>query len=463
MMQLSYADVARLTGGTLYNSHRASQQLVGVSIDSRSLEAGMMFCAIAGEQHDGHDFIRAAVDRGASGLMVSHRYPELTQLSGDLPVIAVSDTHRGLIKLSCAYRDRVNPVRIGLTGSNGKTTTKEMAYALAHSVDPTTYRSAGNWNNLYGIPLAWCAMPNGTTTAIMEMGISRPGEMAQLAPLVKPGIAAVLNIGPAHLEHLGSLENIAREKLQLISASEQPQLWLNADDDLLIRIATESRLEFKTFGLSPAANITPDQIVSAGFATTVTIRGQVFNLPMVGEHQVRNLLAAYALVTSAGLSLDTIATESISFSTTSLRGERIAVNGMTFVVDCYNANPASMRSGLTTFANSPTTGRRVAIVGDMLELGNRAEQFHREIGQLIAGLEIDVVIVVGSLGATIADEAEASGFAVDSIYRFASSSELNGSISQLLQAQDTVYLKASRGVGLETVIPISQREREEVA
>lgn len=447
---MRFDDAATVIGGTLRPSSIAAAPFTGVSIDSRTVTAGQLFVAIRGARTDGHRYWQQAVDQGAAGLIVEHAYPELSSIPEQVPVIVVRDSHEAMIALAITYRERVAARRAGITGSNGKTTTKEMTAALLQAIEPQTYKSAGNLNNLFGMPLALLAMPLSTKYAVLEMGISTPDEMSALARVAAPHVGVITNVGPTHLEFLGTVENVAREKLQLLSHSgADAPLVINADDPVLYPMAKQQKRTIVTFGFETHAQIRPESHRLVDGHTEVTINGYRYRVPLFGTHQVYNLLAAVGVVEALGLSLKGIDTEKIVFETAPMRGQTVRHGEITWILDCYNANPESVRLGLETFGQTPVSGRRVLILGDMLELGSESAMYHRRVGHQISQQPVDLIILVGPQMRMAADNAVAEGVAAAVLYHFDSVTQAQAPVRELLRAGDVVYLKGSRGIGLE--------------
>ncbi len=451
---MQFDKAAAIVNGTLYNSEAAGRVFRGVSIDSRTVQPGEMFIAIRGERNDGHDFITGALDRGAAGVMVEFAYPRLEHLPGHTPVIAVPHSHEAMMKLAAAYRQTI-PVRIiGITGSNGKTTTKELAYRLILALEEKTYRSPGNLNNLYGAPLALLRMPRDTRFAVMELGISTRTEMPRLAELVKPDVIVLTNVGATHLEFLGSVEAVARAKLQLVElAAEDVPVIVNADDAVLMRETRKVRSRFTTFGIEQAADFKPESIVQdESGGSKVVIENNSFYLPLLGRHQISNLLAAYAAARALGCNLDDVETAALELNTAPWRGQSLQREGIHFIADCYNANPESMKAGVTAFLNLPVTGRRWLILGDMLELGPDAVKYHTEIGRAIARYEFDKLVTVGRLAEHIGRGARAAGIPDNKLLHYGNAGQCVAGSKDMLASGDHVYLKASRGIELEKML-----------
>lgn len=454
MISMELSRLAELVGGSLVQGDHGHRRFAGVSIDSRSIGSGQLFIALRGQRTDGHEYLSQALERGASAVLVESTSANSRALPSSAPVISVPDTHEAMIRLAKAYRDSISAVRIGITGSNGKTTTKEITYTLISSVSPHAYRSPGNLNNLFGAPLAIFAMPQGTRFAVLEMGVSLPGEMSKLADIVKPQIVAITNVGATHLEFLGSVEGVAREKLQLIGASDRDaKLIVNADDPLLMKEASRLGRELITFAVNQPATYRAERVeYSPDGTTTVMIEGHRFRLSLFGSHQMYNLLAGYAIMRTAGLSLDRVDTGAILFTSAPMRGEILHSHGVSFIVDCYNANPASVESGISSFLRYKTAGRRIAILGDMLELGADASSYHRRMGELTASPALGVAVFVGPLSREAYVSALASGRAKADTFHFPDARSCARETAALFQEGDLVFVKGSRGIGLEVVI-----------
>lgn len=443
-----------MTGGTLYNSGTSAKSFTGVSIDSRTVNAEQLFVAIPGERFDGHDFALDAIERGAAGLLVESNWPRLYQVRGDVPVVAVPDSHRAMIDLAHQYRKQSGTKVIGITGSNGKTTTKEFTFALAQAVEQHVYRSPGNFNNLFGMPLALFAMPAHVNLAIMEMGISTPGEMTRLAKLVQPDIVAITNVGASHLEFLNSVEDVARAKLELVSASNPSvPVIINADDLILLNQARKLRDDIITFAIDAPARYKPEWIDHNDNGTTlVKVDGKAFMIRLPGRHQVYNLLAAYALLRTLGYEFQNVDTPSIMLSTAPMRGQTIESGGMRIVADCYNANPESVKAGLDAFFSMRPGIRQVLILGDMRELGEQAAYLHEQIGRALAAFDFHRALMVGPNMRYAIEGAIDEGVSPTRFDHYQTAEECAAAVSSIVKDGDHIFIKASRGTGLDKVL-----------
>jgi UDP-N-acetylmuramoyl-tripeptide--D-alanyl-D-alanine ligase len=454
LISLSFEDLANAIQGKLLPVKSANDIFAGVSIDSRAVKEGELFIAIRGERNDGHAFIDEALKQGAAGLLVDNRFTDVDTLSSQAGVVVVENTHEAMMELAKQYRNNCTAKVVGISGSNGKTTTKEYAFAFLNAVEQNVYRSTGNLNNLFGAPLAIFAMPQNTNVAVMEMGISTSGEMTRLAQIVQPNVAVITNIGPSHLEFLSTVEDVARAKLEIVtSGNSDIPLVVNADDSLLMREAQNVKADLITFAIDAESDYRPEKIAKVDDTRLeITIDGQTFVLNAIGRHQVYNLLAAYAAARTLGYSFDNAATRNIEFSSAPMRGETIEINGIRIINDAYNANPDSVKAGLEAFEAISHTGRRILILGDMLELGDEAERYHQELGESLSEFNFELALVVGPLGQAVIEGAKRAGIAGEKLLGFADSAAAAKKIVNLVEEGDLVYVKGSRGIGLEKII-----------
>ena len=451
---MRFDQLAVATGGTLLSTVNAARKFAGVSIDSRTVRKGQLFVAIRGPNDDGHSYIDAALKNGAAGVVSRLEYHGLEGIPDNVAVVTVPDTHEAMLTLARDYRKQLSARFVAITGSNGKTTTKEFTYRLLEAANVNCFRSPGNLNNLYGVPLAVFAIPWQTEIAVLELGISTMSEMPLLASLVEPDVIAITNVGPSHLQFLESVEAVAKAKLELVqTAAADVPVILNADDKLLMREARKCRPDFITFATDSEADFRPQSVQpEENGASIVRIDGVSFRLTLPGKHQVCNLLAAYAMVKTLGYSLEGVDTMAIQLETSPMRGQVVRRDGITIFADCYNANPESVRAGLDAFFDRLGGGRRVLILGDMLELGDQAAYYHRELGQQLAEREFDLAVLVGPLSKHVMEEATHRGKPQGKFLHFADAESCAHAVSGCVRDGDLVFVKASRGVGLEAVI-----------
>ena len=459
MIKLGFEELAKEIRGKLLPLKSINDIFAGVSIDSRVVKSGELFIAIRGEINDGHAFVDEALKNGAHGLLVDNQFEETASASQKTAVVVVENTHEAMMEMARNYRNKCNVKVLGITGSNGKTTTKEYAFALLNEVEKNVYRSTGNPNNLFGAPLAIFAMPQNSNVAVMEMGISVAGEMTRLARIVQPDLALITNIGPSHLEFLSSVEDVARAKLEIVSSENSDcPLIINADDELLVREANKVKSSLITFAIDARADFKVDSVDSIdkidGSKQKINIDGRSFLLNSLGRHQVYNFLAAYAAVRTLGYDFKNVTTEQINLSSAPMRGETLDLNGIRIINDAYNANPDSVKAGLEAFESLAHTGRRVLILGDMLELGEEALKYHKRLGSLLKDFSFDLALLVGPLSNVVIDGAVEAGIDKEKLIGFADSSDAASEALNLLKQGDLVYVKGSRGIGLENIIDL---------
>ena len=446
-------DAAAATGGSSIGSWAAT----GVSIDSRTLAPGDLFIALRGPNHDGHDFVGAAFERGAAAAIVDREIPYLTTP----PLLQVADTLIGLASLGAAGRNRNSARILAITGSVGKTSTKE-ALRLGLAACNPTFASAGGLNNHWGAPLSLARMPPDAAYGIFELGMNHAGEIAALTRLVRPHIAVITTIEPAHLAFFPSVEAIADAKAEIFGGLEPGGVAvLNRDNPHFARLAAAGRAaaaEVVSFGTHPEATVRLlDCILEA--------RGSIFDvalpdltlrchLPAPGRHWVMNAVAVLAAVIAAGADPRRAAEALAGLEELPGRGRRYELSWqggtLTLIDESYNANPAAMRAALAVFgAMSPAAGaRRVAVLGDMLELGEATERLHRELAEPLAGAKVDRVFLVGRAVAALYDvlpDPSRGGL-------WPTTDEAIPELLRFLRAGDVVMVKGSRGIGLGFIV-----------
>lgn len=461
MISYRFDQLARLTGGTLNNSHHAGAIFNGAVIDSRLAQPGNLFIAIKGERNDGHDYIDQVIARGVVGVMAGLSYPRLEQITGMVAVVGVKDPHEAMIRLAADYRQKLKANFIGITGSNGKTTTKEFIAALLRAFSDKVFASPGNLNNLFGVPLSIFAIPNDTETCVLELGISTKNEMPKLAEIVRPDACVFTNIGASHLEFLSSKAEVAQAKLHMLDyADDNTAVVVNADDPILMAEVVKIRAKFTTFAINQDAEFKPEQIVQLDDGRTrVLIENNPFVIDLPGQHQVYNLLAGYACLRALGYDFTNIETEKIKFASAAMRGELIESGGISFMLDCYNANPESMRASLKTFDAIKTDQRKVIILGDMLELGEQSAEHHRELGRFLTGLKFDLLITAGKMARLIGEAFQEENKSIQVVH-YESSANGAQHIQQQLRRNDLALLKASRGVALEKIYNVYKSQED---
>ncbi len=464
---LTLADLIEgLTGRRPRNATQALQRFV---IDSREVGPGDVFVAFRGEKTDGHFYVSDAFGRGAVAAIVEQEVPiealifdlrhSVTQRAikqWTLPIIfRVDNSLIALQELAKWWRSRLKNLRvIGITGSVGKSSTKELIATVLER-DFVVSKSEGNLNNEIGLPLTLLQLEAKQQRAVLEMGMYARGEIARLAELAQPIVGVITNVGPVHLERLGSIEAIAEAKAELVQAlPPEGVAILNYDDQRVLAMREKTRARVLTYGLDPQADLWADEIVSEGLEGihfTLHYRDEEFHVqvPLLGRHSVHTSLRAAAVGLAEDMSWDHIL-EGLQDHRAQLR--LVAVpgpNGSTILDDSYNASPASMIAALNLLAD--LNGRRIAVLGDMLELGEYEDEGHRMVG-LRAIDAADVLVTVGELGRTIAQEALSNGMASDRVKMCATNDEATAYLNTIVQPGDMVLIKGSRGMHMEDIV-----------
>jgi UDP-N-acetylmuramoyl-tripeptide--D-alanyl-D-alanine ligase len=459
---LTADDLLRLTGGRLLA--RSPRPIRGAAVDSRLVEPGNLFVALPGERTDGHVHLPEAVARGAAGVLVTRPSHDAAAL-GDVTVVRVADGQAALGAVAAGWRRRFKPLVVGITGSIAKTSTKEAA-ATVLGAARRTLRTEGNMNNEIGLPLTLLRLAPEHEAAVLEMGMYVGGEIAELAEMAKPAIGVVTAVQPVHLERIGSLEAVERAKGELLEAlPPDGTAILNADDPIVARMDRRSAARAVRYGFADGADVRADRVTSGGFEgmrfRLRTPAGErAVAIPVPGRLSVHNALAGAAVGLAAGLELDTIVSALAGGWVAPHRAELIRLRGATIVDDSYNASPGSVLAALELLAGLP--GRRVAVLGTMLELGEGHGAGHVTVGEA-AGRTVDLLVVVGPEAHGIVEGARAAGLDAARIHHV---EDVEGALDVLrprLRDGDTVLVKASRGIGLDRVVDALRLELGEAA
>ncbi|MGE5484948.1 MAG: UDP-N-acetylmuramoyl-tripeptide--D-alanyl-D-alanine ligase [Ignavibacteriales bacterium] len=451
MMHFTASEVARICGGRLLSGDPGTL-FTRVVTDSRDGVAGALFVALRGERLDGHEFVPDAIGRGASGALVST--PPGEGLAG-AAVVQVEDALVALGRLAAAHRLKFKGLVVGVTGSVGKTTAKEMISAVL-SVRFKVAKNEGNMNTEIGVPISVFNLSEDYDAGVFELAMRLKGEITYLAGIVRPQIGVITNISETHLERLGTRENIALAKAELLEALPADGLAvLNGDNEWIRRIRSMARCRVVLYGMEPGA-----EVRAAGVA--VDENGTSFDLlaggrstrcfiGIPGGHHVHNALAAACVGLHCGLGVEEIAEGLRAFRQASMRSEFIDAGGIRFINDAYNASPVSTKAALTVLSQV-AAGRRVAVLGNMLELGDYTVPGHRETGEAVAGNGIDVLVAVGNLASDIAGGALAAGMPGSRVHRCKSNGDAVILLKDLLKPGDTVLVKGSRGARMEEIL-----------
>ena len=415
-----------------------------LSTDTRDLPEGCLFLALRGKNFDGHDFVGKAIEAGAVAAVTD------TQV-GDYPCIIAADTGQALLDIASLYRDTFDIPVVGVTGSVGKTTTKELC-ACVLSQKYNTLRTAANLNNEIGCPKTLLGLTKEHGAAVIEMGMNHFGEISRMSRCTKPTVAVITNIGFSHVENLGSQEGILKAKLEMLEGmAEDAPLVTSADDKLLALLKNTLTRPVYTFSTQGnPADVSAEEIKEENGVTTFTIvHGEerlLAVLPAVGEHNVKNALAAYLVGKLCGMEDQEILVGLADYEPTGNRQNIKERNGQTVIADCYNASPDSMRAALGVLASLPCEGRRIAVLGDMLELGEMSRELHERVGQMVTDAGIDLLLCYGEASQAIADTADVPA------YHTNDKAALTEHLRETAKAGDCVLFKGSHGMHLEEVI-----------
>jgi UDP-N-acetylmuramoyl-tripeptide--D-alanyl-D-alanine ligase len=423
----------------------------GYSIDSRTIQPGELFFAVKGERLDGHDFVHQALERGAVSAVV--RKDQLARFSVKTCLLAVDDTLVALQTLAKAVRRLWARPVVGVTGSAGKTTTKE---AIAHVLGSRfrVLKSEGNFNNHFGLPLMLLKLEPEHEVAVIEMGMSHAGEIAALAKIAQPEIGVVTVVAPVHLEYFESVAAIARAKYELIeSLPHGGTAVLNADDEYVSQFGRDFKGKVVLYGLHAPANVRAENIRprgAEGSSFDVVVKGmrETVHLPLVGVHNISNALAALAVALDRGLSLSDAIAALATLKPAEKRGQVVQVGNIRVINDCYNSNPKALEAMVDVLAAMPAK-RRIVVAGEMLELGARGPELHSAAGRHIARAHVDALLGVRGLARNMVDAAKAAGMRAEFV---ATSEEAGDWLARETREGDVVLLKASRGVKLEKAL-----------
>jgi UDP-N-acetylmuramoyl-tripeptide--D-alanyl-D-alanine ligase len=454
-MKLSLSRIGEFLAAAGQYDGRATA--LGYSIDSRTVQAGELFFAVKGERLDGHDYVDQALARGAIAAVISKdQFPRYSNHAG---LMAVDDTLVALQTLATAVRKLWGKTAIGITGSMGKTTTKE---AVAHllAIKHRVHRTKGNFNNHFGLPLGLLTLEPEYDLAVVEMGMSHAGEIAALARIALPNQGVVTNVAPVHLEYFDSIAGIARAKYELIEAlPHSGTAFLNSDDEYVSQFGRDFKGKVILFGMKTVADVRAEQIevVGTGGTRFDLVRNgmrQPVHSPLLGQHNVYNVLAAAAVAMEHGVTPSEIAEALPSLPAADKRGQVVQVGNISVLYDCYNSSPRALMAALDTLAAMPAS-RRIVVAGEMLELGTTAEQLHRDCGRFMAGKNLDFLLGVRGLAKPMVEEALAAGMKAEFV---ATPEEAGEWLACETRDGDVVLLKASRGVKLEKALESWQRK-----
>ena len=467
MASFSGEEIVAVTGGVLLAGSRYTR-VSKICTDSRVAREGDLFIALQGETYDGHQFVKEVLNLGVKGVVVEesmgekslsivrklyHSRTESTPL-----VVGVDDTTKAFQEIAACHRRRFQIPVVAVTGSNGKTTTKEM---VANTLRErwNVLKTEGNFNNRLGVPHTLLRLTKRHQVAVVEMGVDAEGQTTRLCEIAQPTHGVITNIGSDHLEYFGSVEGSARAKAELLAGLPNGgTIVLNADDEWYGFLKQQVRCLKKSFGMRAQSDVRGSDIQSRGGQTMfrVHLRGRKqshrVSINVQGQHNVSNALSAVAMGQALGVSMKHIAAGLAKFRPVTMRSKIRSIQGLSIIEDCYNANPDSMKAALHLLKELGQDKRTIAVLGDMFELGKNTETLHQELGAHISDLSISYLIVCGKLGQEIARGAEEHGMPASRIFRVKTASQGAEYLNKIASSGDVVLLKASRNMKLENVL-----------
>ena len=435
-MEFKLADVAQALGLSMASDARVT----GWSIDSRSIAPGDLFFALRGPNNDGNAYVDEVLRKGAVAAVANE--------SRTGPVLVVPDTLAALQNIAVWALQHWGGDVIGVTGSAGKTSTKDVIAALL-SVAMPAGKTIGNLNNQFGVPLSILRLPSEARVAVLEMAMNHAGEIRDLCAIAKPRIGVVTNVGHAHVEFFDSIEGVAAAKRELIEALPPDGVAvLNADDPLVSQFRKVHPGRSITFGVAPGADVRAENVALSDRGASFQVSGVHFETALVGRHSVLNILAGIAVASIYGICPAQLTGAVAALAPSAMRGQRLVHDGVTILNDCYNSNPDAARAMIDVLRETPA-GRRIAVLGEMLELGRWSESLHRDVGSYAARSGIDVLVGIRGEACHLVDAARRAGLAVDAAFFFARPEEAGEFLRQIARPGDVILFKGSRGTHVE--------------
>ncbi|MGQ9603746.1 MAG: UDP-N-acetylmuramoyl-tripeptide--D-alanyl-D-alanine ligase [bacterium] len=449
MFKISIAHIVEIIGGKVCRGkiRLLKSTVAGYAFDSRRVKTGDLFFALKGEQRDGHDFVENAWRRGAVGAVVSK---EIAGLPDDFVQILVDSPLNSLQSLAAYARKSYNLKCVAVTGSNGKTTTKEMIASVLSS-RLNVRKSEANFNNHIGVPISILSIGPVDQVLVLEIASNHPGEIANLASIARPDIAVITNVGRAHIGFFGSLDKIAREKTDLVRSLDRDGTGIiNGDDENILRALEGCNRHLIEFGTSDSCDFRAEDIAfDENGNVSFRVKGVDFRLKLPGVHTVYNALAAAAVASIFGLDLYECAQRLKDFE--AVRMKTFLVDNIEVVDDTYNSNPDSVKAALEALLRHKN-GRKVFVMGEMLELGAYSEDLHREVGSIVGSLGIDILIGIGGFTRLTCEAAIAAGMKPESVIFFESKEDAKVELRSLVRKGDRVLVKGSRLTGLDELV-----------
>lgn len=453
LIKRTYAEIATMAGSVETFEQYANVQINGITIDSRKIEAGQLFIPFKGERTDGHQYVADAIKQGAAAAFWQKDVPNPPE---NLPLIFVDDSLKAIQALAKSYLRQLNVKVVGITGSNGKTSTKDITTSLL-SLKYKVQKTEGNYNNHLGLPLTVLGLEEDTDIAVLEMGMSGRGEIDFLSRLAEPDIAVITNIGESHMQDLGSREGIAEAKLEILNGLKDKGRFIYFGDELLLSSRMKnSKVDTKTFGMDHANDLYPLEInaLENGSAFHINKIAAPFQLPVLGNHNILNALAAMLVAEYFDIPYEEMNKGLQSLKLTNMRMELVeGKSGVKIINDAYNASPTSMLAAIDVLKKLPGYDQKIAVLGDMLELGDKEESFHYQMGERLE--DVDYVLTYGKLGSFIAEGAK-TVLPADRVFAFFEKEPLIDKLVSYLNEETVVLVKASRGMKLEEIVKAIQ-------
>ena len=452
---LTMANVYDCIGGKCIGDSDISFEYI--CTDSREAGENTLFVAFKGEKVDGHNYISSAYDCGCRCFLVECA----NNVPADASAVMVSDSNQALMEIASEYKSRVNCTRIGITGSVGKTTTKEFVASVV-SQKYRTHKTFGNYNSTIGMPLTLMETPERTGASVLEMAMSGLGEISRMSRIARPDIAIISNIGSSHMEALGSKDNILKAKLEILEGlSPDGCVIINADDDMLVKQHYDCNKVIGVGIKNERADYLAYNIRTCARSTVFDVRCNDFELhdikiPIIGEHNVYAALIAIAVGGIMCIDEESIRQGLDAYMNVGFRQNIVDIGGVTVIEDCYNASPESMRAAIKVLSSlKKTNGRTIALLGDMLELGEMSKQFHCDVGKFVAEYNVDMLFTIGPSAVDIAESAVLGGMKAENVFVNSDAQNHKKSADDLwnkIEAEDVLLVKASRGIQAEKVI-----------
>lgn len=447
MIKITVKDAAVAASGKIISGDKKGP-ISGFSVDSRTIKEGDWFLALRGNNSDGSEFITDAVRNGASGVITREGLDPVPDGVGH---IVVKDVFGSMWDITRLLRNKCGSEFVSVTGTNGKTTVKDMIRSLL-SPDHSVHASPKSYNNKLGVALTIFGLEEIDEFAVLELGTNNKGEIGELAELVRPSTGVITNIGDGHLESFGSRAGVFEEKISLCEFIEPGgTIFLNKDDPFL-RSYSRDDLNIKFFGEDPSSDFRIEKITKKENGYDFAVNGIKLYSPLEGEHNISNITAAVSFALSAGIALEKVKERVAGLSLPRMRLERARVNNTDFIIDCYNANPPSFEKAIKVLSDSRCSGKRILIAGDMMELGKYEKELHAGLGSKIADSGIEVLITLGRNSEYIASGAIKAGMSEKNIYSGKDHKEVSGILAGIVDENDIVLLKGSRNMKMEEVL-----------